>query len=157
MSVRVLRGLLASVVLALAACSVPADKAAAEAAVAAFHRQLDAQQYAAIYAAAGPDLKKEWTQAAFIALLRATHDALGATQAALERDWKVVYGTRGAFLTLAYTTQFASGTADETFVFRVRAGTVLLESWHISSTALSDAAATTVLRTRPDAGRSHAP
>lgn len=113
-----LRCLTVAAVLALTACSMQADRAAAQAAVAQFHAQLDAEQYAAIYAGTAPELRKVSSADKFSALLAAVHRKLGKVKSATRQTRRVNYNTAGTFVTLVYATVFEGGHASEEFVYR---------------------------------------
>lgn len=122
-------------VLALGACSMQADLGSAQAAVAHFHTQLDAEQYAAIYASTAPDLKRVSSEEKFSALLAAVHRKLGKVQSVKRQNWRVNYNTAGTFVTLSYATVFAGGDAEEEFVYR-QDPQPALAGYHINSEAL---------------------
>ena len=122
--------------IALCACSMSADTAAAEQAVRKFHEQLDAGRFDEIYAASADELKKATTQQDFVALLGAVHRKLGNVKAADNTGWNVNYHTAGTFVTLGYKTTFDGGDAQEQFVFRLQDKAALLVGYHINSTAL---------------------
>lgn len=125
-------------VLAAAACGCSSGKDLAEArgAVNAFHHQLDAGQFAQIYAAAAPDLKGAATEADFVALLAAVHRKLGPLQSASPLGWNVNYTTGGGFVTLNYQSAFQGGQAQESFTYRLENGAPKLAGYHVASNAL---------------------
>lgn len=110
--------------LSLAACNpatVAADKAAAEGAVAKFHEQLNAQQYAAIYAEADELFRGVGTEGGFRQLFEAVRTKLGAVRSTELKSWNVRqnFGTMsGTFIELVYETRFERGVATETFNWR---------------------------------------
>ena len=120
--------------LALGGCSMGADMKAGGDAVAAFHKQLDAGQFAAIEAASGPEMKSSPGQ--FLKLLDAVHRKLGASGASQQVGFNDAVNTGGHFLTLNYRTTFAKGAAAETFVYRIDGGKAVLAGYNINSDAL---------------------
>ncbi|THD35268.1 MAG: DUF4019 domain-containing protein [Sphingomonas sp.] len=120
--------------LVLGGCSMGADVKAGGDAVAAFHKQLDAGQSAAIEAAAGPEMKT--TPGQFIQLLDAVHRKLGASGASQQVGFNDAVNPGGHFLTLNYQTTFAKGPATETFVYRIDGGKAVLAGYNINSQAL---------------------
>jgi opacity protein-like surface antigen len=127
---------LAALFATLCGCSMSADTAAADQAVPKFHEQLDAGRFDEIYGQSGDELKNATTQQDFVAFLDAVHRKLGNTKAADKIGWNVNYQTSGSFVTLVYKTTFASGDAQEEFVFRMHDKDALLVGYHINSTAL---------------------
>jgi hypothetical protein len=117
----------------LAACSVSADTSQAEQGVRHFHELLDAGQSAAIYEAAGEDLKKVSTEAEFVAFLDAVHRKLGSSRSSSQKGWNVNYGTSGKFITLNYVTVYAEGEATEQFVYRLSDKEAVLAGYHVNS------------------------
>src|SRR4030095_13989612 len=65
------------VALALTGCSAGNDTKAAESAVAAFHRDMDAGKFAQIYDASAEDMKSSLSRDDFVKLLTALHEKLG--------------------------------------------------------------------------------
>jgi opacity protein-like surface antigen len=122
--------------LALSACSSPADMAAAEQEVPKFHGDLDQGRFVEIYAGSADDLKKVTTQEDFVALLEAVHRKLGDTKSSSKQNWNVNFHTSGTFVTLTYKTVYAEGEAAEQFVYRIEGQSALLVGYHINSNAL---------------------
>lgn len=120
----------------LAGCSVGQDLPAANAEIGAFHRQLNAQNLPAMYAAASPELRSAWKYDDFAQLLSAVHRKLGNFQSGSTRVWNDNVNTSGHFITLAYIAKFERGAADESFVYRIDGAKVALAGYHISSNAL---------------------
>lgn len=120
----------------LGACSMAQDAAQAEGAVQQFHQQLDAGQSAAIYAAAGDELKKVSSEQEFVPLLDAVHRKLGAFKSAAQNGWRVNYQTAGKFVTLDYKSTYAGGEASEEFVYRLAEHGPMLVGYHVNSNAL---------------------
>jgi hypothetical protein len=130
------RRLIILAALATAACAPTVDRQPAEDAVRAFHARLDAGQFDAIYADASDDFKSAVERESFLALLAAVHRQLGATQSAHEKGWSLKFRMSSARLTLDYTTRFATGTATEQFVYRMKGDSTLLARYQIKSPAL---------------------
>jgi hypothetical protein len=127
---------LATLVLALAGCSMAADTAAAEQGVPKFHEMLDAARFDDIWTQCADDMKNASTQADFVALLEAVHRKLGRTKSSSKVSWAENASTSGTFVTLVYKTSYDGGDAQEQFVFRIRDKTALLAGYHVSSNAL---------------------
>ena len=103
-------------------------------AVAAFHKQLDAGQFAAIEAAGGPEINQPPGQLA--KLLEAVHRKLGNTKSSQQVGFNDQVNTGGHFLSLDYTTTFEKGVASENFYFRITDGKAVLAGYHVASDAL---------------------
>lgn len=127
---------LLSAMCALASCSVAQDLPAANAAVGAFHQKLNVQDFAAMYAAASPDLRNSWNYADFTQLLSAIHRKLGNYQSGGTRVWKDNVTTGGHFVSLTFSAKYERGAADESFVYRIDGAKATLAGYHISSNAL---------------------
>jgi hypothetical protein len=129
---------LAAVSLLLCSCgSVTADTNLAKQAVTQFHSQLDAQQYAALYTAADPQLHQATSQADFTKLLAAVHRKLGNVRESNLRTWHAGWYTgQGTTVTLTYDTTFASGSGTEQFVWHINDNRALLYGYHINSADL---------------------
>jgi hypothetical protein len=128
---------LSSIAIGLAAilggCSAGADKIAAEASVAQFHRMLDTGRYHDIYAVAGPEFRRAASEPESTRFLQTVHERLGRIRGSVEQGWRVNFTTAGNIVNLGYETEFSSGRGNETFVFRVSGGTAQLLSYNINS------------------------
>jgi Protein of unknown function (DUF4019) len=113
------------------------DTNLAEAAVSQFHSQLDAAQYAALYAAADTGLHNATSQADFTKLLDAVHRKLGTVRQANLRSWHTGYYVgQGATVTLVYDTTFSAGSGTEQFVWHIDGDRAMLYGYHINSNDL---------------------
>ena len=102
-----------------------------------FHRQLDAQQYHALYVGADAKLHEKTSEDDFTKLLVAVHGKLGNVQNASSTGWNVSwYAGTGTTVRLGYKTTFASGTAEEMFVWHISGGQALLYAYNINSNDL---------------------
>jgi uncharacterized protein DUF3887 len=129
-----------AVTLALAAlgagCSPLQDTRAADAGIATFHQKLNTQDFAGIYAGAGPEMKAATTQDALVRMLAAINRKLGKFQSGKDIGWNDNVNTSGHFLTVNYSAQYDRGAATESFVYRVDGSQAQLVGYHISSDAL---------------------
>ena len=121
---------------ALSGCSLTADVSVATKAVDAFHRQLNAGQFVAIYAATSPAFKASTTEPQFEALLDAVHRKLGAFQSDTATGWNVNATTGGTFAALTFTSSYTGGQAQEQFTYRLAGGRAALASYQINAPAL---------------------
>jgi len=130
------RRMMIAAVLALGGCSFGKDVPVAEKAVDAFHAQLDAGQFDAIYTAASADLKARAKQADMVALLSAVHRKLGSFRSGKTQGWNDNIDTAGHMITLSYSATYQNGTADEQFVYRLDGGQARLAGYHVNSDQL---------------------
>lgn len=121
---------------ALAACSVDGDLASGDAAIAAFHAQLDRGQFAEIYNGASPDMKAVTNGPDLVRLLALVHTRLGGFRSGARVGWNDSRMASGHFLTLTYRAAYEKGPAEENFVYRVDGGRPVLAGYHIDSPAL---------------------
>jgi len=130
--------LLCGASLLLCSCgSVSQDAVLAKQGVAEFHSQLDAEQYAALYAEADPKLHDAATQADFTKLLEAVHRKLGTVRQSNLRTWNAAWHTgQGTTVTLTYDTTFATGSGTEQFLWHIDDNRALLYGYHINSADL---------------------
>lgn len=126
----------AATMLLLVGCSAVQDAKAADAQIAAFHQKLNAQDFAGIYAGAGPELKASATQDEMVQLLSAIHRKLGAFQSGADTGWHENLTTGGHFLTVTYSARYERGAATERFEYRMRGAQAQLSGYHISAPAL---------------------
>jgi Protein of unknown function (DUF4019) len=133
-----LLALICTAPLAVCACgSMAKDTALAKQGVAAFHSQLDAGQYAAMYQAADPQLHSITSEADFVKLLDAVHRKLGNVRQANLQNWQAGwYVGQGATVTLTYNTSFSAGSGTEQFIWHVNNNRALLYGYHINSADL---------------------
>jgi hypothetical protein len=119
-----------------AGCGGSGDRAASEAATAQFHRQLDAEQYSAIYREADDQLHEVISEAKLTEVLTAIHEKLGVVRSAKVKGWLVNASTRGTFVTIVDRTMFTTGEGEERFVWRMRDGRARLLKYNVNSDAL---------------------
>ncbi|HEX5425593.1 MAG TPA: DUF4019 domain-containing protein [Candidatus Acidoferrales bacterium] len=140
---RIARGaalLLSACMALLAVCScgsVTKDATVAKQAVASFHSQLDAGQYATLYEGADPKLHAMASETDFTKLLDAVHRKLGTVREANLANWKAGwYAGQGTTVSLTYNTTFSAGSGTEQFVWHIDNGRALLYGYHINSADL---------------------
>jgi len=122
--------------LALGGCSFGKDVPVAEKAVDAFHAQLDAAQYDAIYQGGSADLKNATGRTDMVALLSAVHRKLGVFRSGKTQGWNDNINTGGHMITLNYSATYQNGAADEQFVYRMTGGKPELAGYHVNSNQL---------------------
>jgi hypothetical protein len=102
-----------------------------------FHSQVDAEQYAALYAAADPELHKVAGQDDFTKLLAAVHRKLGDVQQSNLRNSNANWSTgQGTTVTLICDTTFSTGSGTEQFVWHISDNRALPYGYHINSADL---------------------
>ena len=121
---------------ALGGCSFGKDVPVAEKAVDAFHTQLNAGQFDAIYNEGGAALKAATTRADMVALLNAVHRKLGGFKSGKTQGWNDNVTTDGHTITLSYAASYQNGAADEQFVYRLTGGQAQLVGYHVNSNQL---------------------
>lgn len=127
---------LAGLAAALGGCSFGKDVPIAEKAADAFHAQLDAGQFDAIYAGGSADLKATAKPADMTALLSAVHRKMGAFKSGKTAGWNDNVTTDGHMITLNYSATYQNGAASEEFVYRMDNGQARLAGYHINSNQL---------------------
>lgn len=119
---------------ALAGCSMGRDMSATDAAVANFHAKLNNGQFAAIAAAAGPEIKNGSTD--FPAFIAAIHTKLGTFRSTARQGFNDNINNGDHTFTASYASVYSSGPASENFVYRLNSGKPVLIGYHVESAAL---------------------
>ncbi|HEX7849705.1 MAG TPA: hypothetical protein VF485_08240 [Sphingomonas sp.] len=119
---------------ALAGCSMGQDMSATDSAVADFHAKLNNSQFAAIAAAAGPEIKNGGTD--FPAVIGRIHAKLGTFRSTSRQGFNDNINNGDHTFTTSYASVYSSGPATENFVFRLNGGKPMLIGYHVESAAL---------------------
>ncbi|NYT39170.1 DUF4019 domain-containing protein [Sphingomonas sp. R-74633] len=122
--------------LALSACSIGKDVPVAEAAVAHFHRQLDAGKFAESWQQGASELRGATAQDKWLKLLDVVHTKLGKFRSAKTVGWNDNFNNGAHFIVLNQEAQYEHGAAQEQFVYRIVAGKAQLAGYHVNSDAL---------------------
>ncbi len=117
-------------------CSLTKGKGIAEAAVAQFHSQYNAEQFREIYAQADNEFKKSASETDFVTLLEALHRKLGTVKQSNETGWGVNATPLGTMATLAYEVEFSEGKGTEQFVFHISGDKATLYHYNVNSPLL---------------------
>jgi hypothetical protein len=117
----------------LAGCSAPEKIKDAGPAVDAFHRQLDAGAFQAIWKDGDDMLRQNAGEAQFEQLLSAVHKKLGKVVKSERAGWNVNYGTGGTIVTVTMNTRFERGSGVETLTFHAQGDRLDLAGYAISS------------------------
>lgn len=116
--------------------SMKADMELAKQGVTQFHTQLDAKQYASLYAAADPELHRATGEDDFEKLLTAVHQKLGDVRQSDLRSWNTSWTSQGTIVTLTYGTTFSTGSGTEQFLWHISDNRAQLIGYHINSADL---------------------
>jgi hypothetical protein len=117
----------------LAACSPMKDLPQAQAGIAAFHKSLNAADFAGIYAGASKDMKSTATPDAVNQLLTSVHTNLGNFQSGNMISWKDNVENGDHFVSITYASKFDRGSANEDFIYRLDNSGASLAGYHITS------------------------
>lgn len=118
----------------LGGCAGAASVGDAEKEIAAFHRQLDAENYSAIWQAASADMKGATSETQFMDLLGAVHRKLGKVVRTEQVGWNSNVSTSGSFAQVQMDTTFEHGKGMETFIYRKVDEELKLSGYNINST-----------------------
>lgn len=127
---------LTALLLLAAGCSLKADLSSSNAAIAAFHAQLDRGQFAPIYAASAPEMKNVTNEADLVKLLAAVHGKLGRFRSGKAMGWNDTRNASGHFVNIGYQATYEKGPAMEEFLFRIDGDRASLAGYHVNSNAL---------------------
>lgn len=119
---------------ALAGCPMGQDMSATDSAVAEFHAKLNNGQFAAIAAAAGPEMKNGGTD--FPAFIETIHTKLGTFRSTARQGFNDNINNGDHTFTARYASVYSSGPASENFVYRLNSGKPVLIGYHVESAAL---------------------
>jgi hypothetical protein len=120
----------------VAGCGFGEATQEAEAAVGAFHNQLNGSRFGEMYSGATPAFRSAGPQADFVAYLEAVHRKLGAFKKGERGLWRVNTTTNGTFVDLNYESEFEQDTATEEFTFLMLDSGPVLQRYNISSRTL---------------------
>lgn len=122
--------------LSVTGCSSGEDMAKASASIEQFQNQLDAGDFAAIYAHASPEAKKVQSEKEYAAFLAVVHRKLGKVKATKQVGWKVNFGTSGTVTTITMETEFERGKGREQFTYKANGEASELVGYNVNSQAL---------------------
>ena len=119
---------------ALTGCSMGQDMSVTDAAVADFHAKLNNGQFAAIAAAAGPEMKNGGID--FPVLVEKIHAKLGTFRSTARQGFNDNINNGDHTFTASYASVYSTGPATENFVYRLNGGKPVLIGYHVESAAL---------------------
>lgn len=119
-----------------ASCSLEESMKKAEPCVTRFRQQFDAEQFSEMYNQAGPRYRGATTEAENSELMRAIHTKLGAMSSSRQVGVFVNSGTEGTIVKSTYETQYAGGSATETFLIDIGGPRCEIVGYNIQSRAL---------------------
>lgn len=123
--------LLPALVLLAVSCGRPIGEG--EEAVADFRARAAAQDYEAIYSETTEGFRAETSLDQFQVLMAGLEEKMGPHESSTREDFKLFYGTSGSRVTLIYSSEFANGPAQESFVWHLGRGVPLLHEYRIDS------------------------
>ncbi len=126
----------AAMLAGLAGCSAKQDADAATAQITAFHQQLDAGNFDAVYENADPIMKASASETTLVQILAAVHRKLGNFKSGSAVGWNENLNPQGRFMSVNYSAKYERGDATENFVYRIDSAPARLVGYHINSTAL---------------------
>ncbi len=122
--------------LGLSGCSMSESVTVAKKAVGTFHAELNHEQFDTILSTASPEYQRTLSPDQNRKLFAAIHKKLGEAHDFSVKGWFLNFTPTGKMVRLQCNTNFASGVADETFVWRVTEAGASLVGYNINSTAL---------------------
>lgn len=129
--------LLAACLLLSSCGAATKDVGLAKQSVDQFHSQLDSEQYSAIYTAADDKFRSATSEADLTKLLQAVHRKLGKVHDSNLKGENISwYAGQGTTVRLVYSTNFASGSGTEEFVWHIAGDHPALYHYNINSTDL---------------------
>jgi hypothetical protein len=117
-------------------CSLAKGKGLAEAAVAQFHNQFNAEQFREIYGQADEGFKKSSSEAETLAFLEAVRRKLGTVKQSSQSSWHVNSTPMGTMATVVYDVEFSEGKGTEQFVFLITDDKATLYNYNVNSPLL---------------------
>ena len=117
----------------LSGCSGSESVASAEAQIASFHKQLDSEDYKAIWDGAADEMHNFTPQTKLNKFLAAVHKKLGAVVESKQSGWSVNYNTGGKFTNVVMQTRFEHGTGTESFNYIAVGQQLKLAGYNINS------------------------
>lgn len=108
----------------------------ADAAVQRFHSELNSGDFEQICSEADPDFSKSDKHDELIGFLQGIHKKLGNATSEKRLNLNVRSTTNGTFISADFSSQYDSGSATETFVWRKSSGTLKLYNYNVQSKAL---------------------
>lgn len=115
----------------LAGCSMGQDMSVTDSAVAEFHAKLNNGQFAAIVAAAGPEMKSSGPE-----FVERIHTKLGMFRSTSRQGFNDNIINGDHTFTASYASVYSTGPATESFVYRLNSGKPVLIGYHVESAAL---------------------
>jgi len=115
----------------LAGCSMGQDMSVTDSAVAEFHAKLNNGQFAAIVAAAGPEMKSSGPE-----FVERIHTKLGMFRSTSRQGFNDNIINGDHTFTASYASVYSTGPATENFVYRLNSRKPVLIGYHVESAAL---------------------
>ena len=128
--------LVLTLLLGLQSCGMTTAKPKAEAAVGAFHDELNAGDFDAIWSGADDAFRKATTRESYDRFMQAVHRKLGKALKTVNANWTVRNFNLKTTVVLLQKTDFEHGSGNETFTYVVTGDAVKLVGYNIQSTDL---------------------
>lgn len=122
--------------IALSACTGGEGRELAEAEIDEFRQAYGANEFANVYEASSPEMKRVQDKEEFVAFMNAVRRKLGAFESGKTTGWHSNVGTQGHSMVIAKQSQFENGAAAETFPFRITGDEALLVGYNVNSPQL---------------------
>jgi outer membrane biogenesis lipoprotein LolB len=122
--------------LCTAGCGVSSSRQQAAAAIDAFHNELNAGDFDAIWDGADDQFRQAGSRQSYEKFVDAVHRKLGRALRTSNQNWSVRTLNLQTSIVLVQHTEFEYGKGTETFTFSVRRDSVKLVGYHIESMEL---------------------
>lgn len=124
------------VAVACSACSFEQDSGLVDQAVGGFHAQYNARKFDVMFNKATPEFQGAKPRDYTVKFFLTVRDKLGAFKSTKKVGWTDSFLTSGHIYQAAYQSDFESGSAVETFVYRIEGPAAKLMSYNVNSDAL---------------------
>ena len=128
--------LLGCALLGTTACGVSSSRQQAAVAIDAFHNELNAGDFDAIWNGADDQFRQTVSRQSYDKFVTAVHRKLGRALRTSNQNWSVRSLNLNTSIVLVQHTEFEYGKGTETFTFSVRNDSVKLVGYHIESMEL---------------------
>jgi hypothetical protein len=129
-------GLALTILLGLGGCGMSAAKAKAGTAMEAFHEQLNAGDFEAIWNSTDDTFRNATSRPTFEKIEAAVHRKLGRVLRTTDAGWRMQSFNFKSSIVLQQKTVFEHGSGTETFTFVIHGDEVKLAGYYINSTEL---------------------
>lgn len=124
------------VLIMFSACDFAKSKEAGEIAVVRFHNLFNQKRFQDIHQEASEEFKSSDSERDFAEYFVKIRQKLGTVKHSSLSKWSLNKTTDGSFITLDYSTEFSEGNGAEQFIFKVKADTLTLYNYRVTSALL---------------------